>query len=197
MNCYACDQEATQRCSRCGNPYCRDHGDDPSTGSPSETSESARRTGQAFCADCLDPASAAPSGTVFRASVFALLVASVLALWLIVRPPSLPGESSELLKPQASPSATTPSPGTSPRASASPSPGGSPAATPGASATPAPSHGATPAPAPIQYTVVQGDSLYGIADKFGVSAQALADANGLNLNDPILHPGDKLVIPQH
>src|SRR3990172_6372482 len=104
MNCYACDQEATSRCSRCGNAYCRDHGHDPSlasgqvpsTSSPSETSESARRTGQVLCADCLDPVNAAPSGVVFRASVFALLVASVLALWLIVRPPSLPGESSEV-----------------------------------------------------------------------------------------------------
>src|SRR3990170_2608103 len=122
MDCYACDQEATQRCSRCGNPYCRDHGDDPSQG------------GQPFCADCLDPVNAAPSGAVFRASLFALLVASVLGLWLLVRPPSLPGESSEAVKPRsttptmATPSAAPASPMGSPKPSLSPSP--QPSATP-------------------------------------------------------------------
>ena len=119
-----------------------------------------------------------------------LLVASVLALWLIVRPPSLPGESSEVSQPRPSPGAASPSPGASPRFSASPSPGAS------ATATPAPSASATPEPAPIQYTVVDGDTLYGIADAYGVSAEALAAVNGLDINDPILHPGDKLVIPR-
>ena len=92
MDCYACDQESTQRCSRCGNPYCRGHGDD-------------------LCADCLDPVSAAPSSAVFRASLLGLLIASVLALWLLVRPPSLPGESSESSQaplPVASPESQAP-----------------------------------------------------------------------------------------
>jgi len=68
MECYACDREATQRCSRCGNAYCAEHGGDPNAPG-----------GQALCAECLDPVSATPSGTVFRASLFALLGTSVLA----------------------------------------------------------------------------------------------------------------------
>ena len=84
MDCYLCDQEAPQRCPRCGNPYCSDHGED-------------------LCADCLNPLNAAPSGTFFRASLFALLIGSVLALWLLVRPPGLPGESSGLIIPEPSP----------------------------------------------------------------------------------------------
>ncbi|MBI2913515.1 MAG: LysM peptidoglycan-binding domain-containing protein [Chloroflexi bacterium] len=189
MNCYACDQEATHRCSRCGNAYCHDHGEaPPGEGQAPSPGSLAGPAGQPLCADCLDPVNAAPSGVVFRASVFALLVASVLALWLIVRPPSLPGESSEVLKPQPSAGAATASPGVSPRATASP--GAS------ATATPAPSASAAPEPTPVQYTVVDGDTLYGIADAFGVSAEDLAAVNGLDIEDPVLHPGDKLVIPR-
>jgi hypothetical protein len=78
MDCYVCQKKATQRCSRCGNAYCRDHGED-------------------LCADCLNPVNAAPSGTFFRASLLLLLVGSVLALWLLVRPPGLPGETSDVV----------------------------------------------------------------------------------------------------
>src|SRR3989304_3080015 len=94
MDCYVCQKKAAQRCPRCGNAYCRDHGEDPSSGS-----------GQALCADCLNPINAAPSGTFFRASLLLLLVGSVLALWLLIRPPGLPGESSEVIAPEPSPSA--------------------------------------------------------------------------------------------
>src|SRR3970040_2191727 len=103
MDCYLCDNEAFQSCPRCGNPYCRDHGEDPSAG-----------PGQALCADCLNPVNAAPSGAFFRASLLALLLGSVLALWLLIRPPGLPGESSGVTVPEAtpfpSPEALTPSP---------------------------------------------------------------------------------------
>ena len=101
MDCYLCDQEATQRCPRCDNPYCSDHGED-------------------LCADCLNPINAAPSGAFFRASLFALLVGSVLALWLLVRPPGLPGESSGVIvpvpSPIASPEPITPEPPLTPTA---------------------------------------------------------------------------------
>ena len=72
MTCYVCGKEATRRCPRCAKPYCDEHGDE-------------------LCAACQDPASAIPSGTVFRGSLLALLVASVLALWLLIQPPGLPG----------------------------------------------------------------------------------------------------------
>jgi len=87
MECYACDQEGTARCPRCGNSYCTEHGDD-------------------LCAQCLDPATGAPSGAVFRLSLFALLAASVLALWLLIRPPSLPGETAALREPTPTPALT-------------------------------------------------------------------------------------------
>ena len=175
MNCYLCDNEASQRCPRCGNPFCGDHGDD-------------------LCADCLNPINAAPSGAVFRASLLALLIGSVLALWLLVRPPGLPGDSSGIVIPQASPQPTAPltvSPTPTPpvaSATAEPTPKPTAVATPTATPTEAP-------PAPIEYTVVDGDTWYGIAGAYGVDAEGLAAYNGLTLND-LLQPGLVLTIPQ-
>ncbi len=168
MDCYACDQEATQRCPRCGNAYCAEHGD-------------------TLCAECLDPVAAAPSSTVFRTALFGLLVASVIALWLIVQPPSLPGESTDAIRPLPTVAPTDAAGTSTPTPAASPDTG-----------TPVPSAEPTPAPTSdgsIEYTVVEGDTWFGIADAFGVDAENLAAVNGLTLED-FLRPGDVLVIPQ-
>jgi LysM repeat protein len=180
MECYACDREATQRCDRCGNAYCPDHGDDRLVAG-----------GLAYCADCLDPASATPSGTVFRASLVGLFVASVLALWLLIRPPSLPGESSGAIQPLpiASPTAL---PTSSPP---SPSPGAPAEGTPAAQETPAPTE--EPAPAAIQYTIQEGDTISSIAAANGISYLDLLEYNGLSEEDAqALLPGDVISIPQ-
>ena len=166
MECYVCGQEASQRCPRCGNPYCGEHGSD-------------------LCAACLDPASAAPSHTAFRVTLFGLLAACVLALWLLIRPPSLPGETPGVSQPTSTPA---PSPLQS-------GPAASPTGQPGVSPTPGPTPVPTAAPGPLRYTVQTGDTWFGIAETFGVDAKNLAAANGRTLND-LLHPGDVLVIPQ-
>jgi len=78
--------------------------------------------------------------------------------------------------PSASPSAT-PDPSASP--SATPDPSASPTATP----TPTPTTSASPAPAapaPVStYTVVRGDSLSGIASRFGTTSRNLMSINGI------------------
>lgn len=56
---------------------------------------------------------------------------------------------------------------------------------------------APPAPAPVRpttYTVVQGDCLWTIGQRFGVSMYAMADANGMQLSD-ILYVGRVLILP--
>jgi LysM repeat protein len=178
MDCYVCQKKATQRCSRCGNAYCRDHGED-------------------LCADCLNPVNAAPSGTFFRASLLLLLVGSVLALWLLVRPPGLPGETSDVVAPEPSPPASpepvTPLPAITPTAVAETP---TPEATPTPEPTPKPTPEPTPEPAgPIEYVVVDGDTWYGLAEWFGIDAESLAAYNGYTLDD-VIQPGDVLVIPQ-
>jgi LysM repeat protein len=178
MDCYACDREATQRCPRCGNVYCPRHGTN-------------------FCGACLDPLKSAPSRGVFRVAVFGLFGGAVLALWLLIRPPGVPGEESLLNRTTATPALTPAGAGAgssgSPTASAATTP--PPAPTETARPTPTPVPTPTPTPARVEYTVVSGDTWYGVADKFGVDANALAQANHLTLND-YLHPDQVLIIPQ-
>lgn len=175
MSCYSCEREDTLRCSRCGNDYCSDHG-------------------STLCASCLDPLNATPSTSAFRIALGGLLVGSVLALWLIIRPPSVPGETSDLI--QSDPSAT---PALTPQGSGSPS-----TATPvAATNTPAPTPTEAPVttapteapPEPIEYVVQEGDTWNSIALAYGYDAATLAAANGYDL-EHVLHPGDVLVIPQ-
>src|SRR3990172_9239472 len=179
MECYACDQAATRHCPRCTKPYCPGHGDN-------------------LCAECLDPVNAAPSSTVFRASLFALLAGSVLALWLLIRPPSVPGDEGSVIRPEPTPQVTpagSRGPTQRPGVTATPGPSGAASATPGsgsASATPADE---TPDGGPIEYTVQEGDTWFGIAEAYGVSAEDLVAVNGLTLDD-FLHPGDVIAIPQ-
>ena len=180
MNCYACANEATSQCNRCGRLYCDEHGD-------------------ALCAECLKPTSALPSYTLYRGSLLALLVGSAFAIWLLVRPPGGSQESSPAaLGPgrsateQQQPTQATPTPrivrtGTASRV-----------------ATPTPSPAATSTGG--QYTVQEGDTLYGIAATFVPADQDQTDfvlkVVALNsLGDPsqldqiVLHPGQVLRLP--
>jgi LysM repeat protein len=79
--------------------------------------------------------------------------------------------------------ATTPSPDPSASPSATPDPSASPSATPTATPTPTPTASASPAPAapaPVStYTVVRGDSLSGIASRFGTTSRNLMSINGI------------------
>jgi LysM repeat protein len=66
-----------------------------------------------------------------------------------------------------------------------------------ADVTPAPAPTAPSAPSPspsTRYTVTTGDTISGIASRFGVSTQAVLDANGLN-SSSIIYAGGVLVIP--
>jgi LysM repeat protein len=190
MTCYVCGKEATRRCPRCGKPYCDEHGEE-------------------LCAACQDPASAIPSGTVFRGSLLALLVASILALWLLIQPPGLPGgeagEEAVLPLPTITPAALT-SPTPTPSVTPTPTPTSTPSPTPEATASPTPSATpeATPTPTPtptpepppfIEYEVQSGDTLSSIAQAFGTTVDDLVSINGLASQDVIISVGQKLLVP--
>ena len=103
--------------------------------------------------------------------------------------------------PSPTPSATTvPSRTQTPRPSPSPTviPTSSPTAapTPTPAPTSVPTVAPTPAPPPPQqtYTVVEGDTLAAIAQRFGTSVEALQEANGIEDPDEIVI-GQVLVIP--
>jgi hypothetical protein len=170
MNCYACANEATSQCKRCGRFYCDAHGD-------------------ALCAECLKPASALPSYTLYRGSLLALLVGTAFALWLLVRPPGGSDESAPavaLPRPEETvATATVEAPTSTPRRPTTPRPA------------------ATPTPSTREHVVQEGDSLYGIAESLkppDVDVMDFVDeiVRLNDLGDPdsvVLHPGQTLIIP--
>jgi hypothetical protein len=133
------------------------------------------------------------------------------ALWLLVQPPGKSGESTLGLvqltpSPAVSPAMETPRPfstatPTTPVPTASPGTPG-PTASPGAEATPTPK--ATPVPGePLKYTVESGDSLLAFAAKFLPNgedltgfAKRIAQLNNLDDENPVIQPGDVLLIPR-
>ena len=179
-----CDQDAVQECPRCGALYCDDHGD-------------------ALCDRCMDPVLAVPSYRVFRGSLVALLVGSVVAVWLLVLPPTAadkdqPPSSLAGVVQTATPKPTgTAAPAGSPTGTAgsgtpvtgSATPGASPSATTPPAATPSATLAVT------SYTVKSGDTLSGIAEQFGISPDRLQQAN--NISSPSgLQIGQVLTIPR-
>ena len=177
MECYACTNEATRQCRRCARVYCELHGGD-------------------LCAECLSPASTLPSFNLYRGSLLALLIATAVALWLLVRPPgSGDGEAVIITD-------TTPTPVT--RATNTPG-----TVTPGATSTPlasttpgTPGAEPTTTAAPRTYVVQDGDTLLSIAtasapagvDAF-TYAQQIAAASGLPSVDTPINPGQTLILP--
>jgi LysM repeat protein len=145
----------------------------------------------------MDPMRSAPSRNVFRVALVGLFGGAVLALWLLVRPPSVPGQGNVTLNDSTATPALTPAgagggvtPTSAPTAAASLTP--EPTVTPVPTATPVPTP--VPTPAPVYYTVQAGDTWYGIAAAYSVDATSLAAINGNTLAD-ILHPGQSLRIP--
>jgi Tfp pilus assembly protein FimV len=166
MRCYSCANDATHECRRCGRLYCDEHGDE-------------------LCAECLKPAGALPSFLLYRGSLLALLLGTVVALWLLLKPPEEASKSTfNIVQPTATPTVLrTP--------------------TTEAAVTPAIVTTATPTAASVDYTVQDGDSLFDIASRYqppGVEltdfAARIATANGLDPANPLLSVGQVLHIPQ-
>jgi len=73
-------------------------------------------------------------------------------------------------------------------------PTGSPTATAGTASPALSTHTSTPTPTPQTYVVQAGDTLFAIAERFGVTVEALIAAN--NIDDPeSLQIGQELIIP--
>jgi hypothetical protein len=189
MTCFACEQEPTQQCPRCGRPYCDDHGED-------------------VCDACLEPASGLPSVTLYRGSLLALLLGTFLAVWLILQPPGDTVDTAAapvIVTPtlpagvQTAPPPTlsitlTPAPGTTGTPTTSQTPGGTPSTT----AT-APAGTATPAAGTVEYTVQSGDTLFGICSTLSAMDPTECVTRVLELNsisDPSgVAVGETITIP--
>lgn len=172
MVCYVCRRRAVDTCPRCGRHFCSAHGSE-------------------LCRDCASPISALPANITYRAVLLASFLLAALAFaFLLVWPPipASPPRTGLLSTQLLTASQPEPEAGAAPRA-VSPSLPPTP--------TPAPSTPTrTPTPQPgVQYTVVQGDSLLGIALRYDVTVAALTEANNLSVTS-LLGIGQVLIIPR-
>lgn len=169
--CHYCDEAAELQCPTCGRLYCPDHGDD-------------------VCVRCMAPESAIPSAALYRGSLLTLVVVSVIAVYLFLSPPSDDSAASEpravATQPPAATQLPTRNPAAQPTAASSTTP--STQASPTAGASPTRSTGSR------THTVVSGDTLFGIAAQYGVTAEEIQAANpGVSFEPLAL--GEVLVIP--
>ncbi len=155
-----------------------------------------------MCLRCMSPESATPSALVYRGSVLTLVIASLVALFLVLRPPeratdngvvrTVPtntaavGATATPTPPVTrTPAATTTAavtPGASPSPAVSPSPAGSPTAA------------ATPTAGPRTYVVQAGDTLSSIAAENGTTVDEIVALNpGLEPNT--LQVGAEIRLP--
>lgn len=108
---------------------------------------------------------------------FATCIALLAGCGQLITPP--PEATLVAMSPTATPLATVP-----PRATFTPAP-----------ATPAPTSTPTVTPTPIIYLVQSGDTLLAIAAQFGVTAEAIQEANGI-VDPRRLQIGQELIIPR-
>lgn len=155
--------------------------------------------GEDVCLRCLAPESATPSARVYRGSLLALAVGTLVAIFLLLRPPQDDaGDDTVRTIPTVAPAAS---------ATATPTRAGSTArtATPGGDATQAAATTTTPAAtatatttevaaASRMHTVQEGESLSSIAAANGTTVEQLQALNP-GVSPESLQPGQQLILP--
>jgi LysM repeat protein len=183
MECFRCDQPAVQECARCGALYCDDHGD-------------------TLCERCMDPFNALPSSRVYRGSLLALLIGTVFAVWLLVRPGTGDAGTPPAGLVGVLPSTTIVPTATvtveaAPAGGETPAPPAATEAPPQASSTPS---AATPTPTTRTHAVAPGETLTIIANNFRGNVpvneylQQMYQLNNLGPNS-ILSVGQTITLP--
>jgi LysM repeat protein len=176
-NCHYCNRPAEAECPTCGRLYCSEHGDD-------------------VCLRCMSPESATPSALVYRGSVLTLVIASLVALFLVLRPPEKETDNGVVRTVPTSTAAVsataTPTPPVTRTASATTTAAASPDASPSPAGSP--TAAATPTPGARTYVVQSGDTLSSIAAENGTTVDAIVALNpGLEPNT--LQVGAEILLP--
>jgi hypothetical protein len=178
-SCHYCDNPAEAECPTCGRLYCSEHGED-------------------VCLRCMSPESAAPSQAVYRGSILALAIATLVVIFLLVRPPESKSDtnlvrdlptSTAAVTTTATPTLqggatqATPRPGTQVPTTPTPT-------VPGSTASVA----ASPTAAGRTYVMQAGDTLSAVAASYGVSVADIVAANP-GLNPDTIDVGTEIRIP--
>jgi LysM repeat protein len=181
LSCHYCDNPAEAECHTCGRLYCSEHGDEA-------------------CLRCMSPESSLPSAVVYRGSLLALVIATAVTVFLLVRPPASKSETNlvrDLPTSTAAVNATATPTGQGGGGATTPRPGppGPPSATAETTAPPGTTTpGASPTASGQTYRMKAGDTLSAVAASYGVTVDQLLAANpGLNPN--AIAVGTEIKIP--
>lgn len=176
--CHYCDRPAEDECPTCGRLYCSEHGEE-------------------VCLRCMAPESAVPSSLVYRGSILTLVVATLVTVFLLVRPPadkSQVGLVREIPTNTPAVSATaTPTPPRTPTEQTDATPDSETATPDGSPTSGAETPGASPTSAGGVHVVQPGDTLSAIADQYDTTVEELQRLNpGLDEN---INIGDEIIVP--
>ncbi|MDO8673941.1 MAG: LysM peptidoglycan-binding domain-containing protein [Dehalococcoidia bacterium] len=186
--CYVCGEQAEGECLVCGKAFCPSHGN-RLCAQCGEQDEVERRA-EAY--------ESLPSPFFFRGALALAILAVLLEVgWDAYR--SMSGGSNQ---DYSGPPGISAAQNLTPVATIMATPQAQPQATPAAAnptavpptAVPPTVVPPTPTPGVLRYTIQVGDTLLGIAIRFGVTVEALQAANG-NLDPTLLQVGKSLIIP--
>jgi nucleoid-associated protein YgaU len=160
--CHYCEDDAVTRCATCGRLFCDDHGED-------------------VCLRCMAPESATPSVVAFRGSLVALVVGTLVAVFLVLSPPGSKSGTAGA-RPAGLPIQLTPTATATVRAAVTPTMGANAGASVSATASGSPAAGATAsatvgASGERTHVVASGNTLSGIAAEYGTTVDAILALN--------------------
>ena len=130
-------------------------------------------------------------GRVYWGAILTLFVGTLVTIFLLLTPPK--NESDGLLVLESSGPEETPTE----QANVSPSPTSTPTPTPISTPTLVSTPEATPTPTPtplIEHTVLDGETISGIATRYGVTTQQIMELNP-SLDPNLIFTGEVILIP--
>jgi len=130
-------------------------------------------------------------GRVYWGAILTLFVGTLVTIFLLLTPPK--NESDGLLVLESSNPEETPTE----QANVSPSPTATPSPTPISTPTLVSTPEVTPTPTPtpmIEHTVLDGETISGIASRYGVTTQQIMESNP-NLDPNLIFTGEVILIP--
>ena len=130
-------------------------------------------------------------GRVYWGAILTLFVGTLVTIFLLLTPPK--SESDGLLVLESSGPEETPTE----QANVSPSPTSTPTPTPISTPTLVSTPEATPTPTPtplIEHTVLDGETISGIATRYGVTTQQIMELNP-SLDPNLIFTGEVILIP--
>ncbi len=178
--CHYCDRPADEQCPTCGRLFCLEHGED-------------------VCMRCMSPQAAAPGSLLYRGALVTLVVGSLIAVFLFIRPPESKSIADSVrtlatATPIGLATATPTPPGGGPTRAATAAATVPPTSAPSVSVTAGTTPAASTTAAPKTYTVKSGDTLSGIAAANNTTVDAIQALNP-GVTPETLQAGAVLTLP--